>query len=173
MPRDSESLSLPRPGLEISPWAALTRIPLPVCRSLFPRLRILGEATLGPLLIFAIYQGLLSILRTEASVRRGELNRTRQLRLVMSSLVQTHHVGGPSSFSVSLALSFLSLLIPSLSLPLTIFGIFGIGRISERMFNAFWDGLNSGQKAELRRRAYAAGANLRYRLDGHEMSLIR
>ncbi|MFN9646408.1 MAG: hypothetical protein ACK6BG_15110 [Cyanobacteriota bacterium] len=91
----------------------------------------------------------------------------------MGSLVQTNLAGASSSLSVSLTLSFLLLLIPSLSLPLTVFGILGIGRISEKMFNAFWDGLNSGQKAELRRRAYAAGANFRYRLDGHEISLIR
>ena len=173
MPRDSESLSLPKPGLEITPWAALTRIPLPGCTTVFPRLRNLGEATLGPLLICAIYQGLLTTLRTEAAVRRGELNRTRQLRLVMGSLVQTNQAGTSSSLSVSLTLSFLLLLIPSLSLPLTVLGILGIGRISERMFNAFWDGLNSGQKVELRRRAYAAGANLRYRADGREISLIR
>jgi hypothetical protein len=173
MPPDSESFSVPRPGLEITPWAALTRIPLPGCTTLFPRLRILGEATLGPLLICAIYQGLLTTLRTEAAVRRGELNRRRQLRLVMGSLLQSHQAGSSSSLSVSITMSFLLLLIPSLSLPLTIFGILGIGRISERMFNAFWDGLNSGQKAELRRRAYAAGANFRYRLDGHEISLIR
>jgi hypothetical protein len=136
-------------------------------------LRNLGEATLGPLLICAIYQGLLTTLRTEAAVRRGELNRTRQLRLVMGSLVQTNQAGTSSSLGVSLTLSFLLLLIPSLSLPLTVLGILGIGRISERMFNAFWDGLNSGQKVELRRRAYAAGANLRYRADGREISLIR
>lgn len=173
MSRDSEPLSLPKPGLEITPWAALTRIPLPGCATLAPRLRNLGEATLGPLLICAIYQGLLTTLRTEAGVRRGELNRTRQLRLVMGSLVQIQPAGASSSLSVSLTLSFLLLLIPSLSLPLTVFGILGISRISERMFNAFWDGLNSGQKAELRRRAYAAGVNFRYRVDGHEISLIR
>jgi hypothetical protein len=91
----------------------------------------------------------------------------------MGSLVQTHAAGSPSSLSISLTMSFLLLLIPSLSLPLTLFGILGIGRISEKMFNAFWDGLNSGQKAELRRRAYSAGANLRYRIDGHEIVLIR
>jgi hypothetical protein len=173
MPRDSESFSLPKPGLEITPWAALTRIPLPSCTALLPRLRNLGEAALGPLVICAIYQGLLTTLRTEAAVRRGELNRKRQLRLVMSSLVQIHQAGTSSSLSVSLTMSFLLLLIPSLSLPFTVFGILGIGRISERVFNAFWDGLNSGQKAELRRRAYAAGANLRYRVDGHEISLVR
>jgi hypothetical protein len=173
MPRDSESFSLPKPGLEITPWAALTRIPLPSCTALLPRLRNLGEAALGPLVICAIYQGLLTTLRTEAAVRRGELNRKRQLRLVMGSLVQIHQAGTSSSLSVSLTMSFLLLLIPSLSLPLTVFGILGIGRISDRVFNAFWDGLNSGQKAELRRRAYAAGANLRYRVDGHEISLVR
>jgi hypothetical protein len=173
MPRESESFSLPKPGLEITPWAALTRIPLPGCTTLLPRFRILGAATLGPLLICAIYQGLLATLRTEAAVRRGELNRRRQLRLVMGSLVQTHAAGSPSTLSVSLTMSFLLLLIPSLSLPLTLFGILGVGRISEKLFNAFWDGLNSGQKAELRRRAYAAGANLRYRVDGHEILLIR
>ena len=47
----------------------------------------------------------------------------------------------------------------------------GVGRISEGMFNAFWDGLNTGQKAELRRKAFASGMNLRYRLDGWDVSL--
>jgi hypothetical protein len=73
--------------------------------------------------------------------------------------------------NLSLTLSVLQLLVPSLRLPLTVWGVLGVGRISERVFNAFWDGLNAGQKAELRRKAFAAGVNLRYKMDGWDVTL--
>lgn len=171
MPRDPESLSIPRAGLEIVPLAALTRIPIPACTAALSRFRLLGESTLGPLVVCATYQTVLTALRTEASVRRGELNRRHQINLVLTSLVQPSRDGMPSGFSLGLSLSLLRLFLPWLSLPLGLWGVVGLGRVSERMFNSFWDGLNPGQKAELRRKAFAAGVNLRYRLDGWETSL--
>jgi hypothetical protein len=170
MPPDADTPPIPRAGLEIGPLAALARIPLPPCAAL-PRLRLLGESTLGPLAVCAAYQTVLTALRTESSVRRGELNRRRQIHLMLTSLVAPARDGRPSGLSLSLSLSVLRLLLPSLSFPLALFGVLGIGRISERMFNAYWDGLTLGQKAEWRRKAFAAGANFRYRLDGWDVSL--
>jgi hypothetical protein len=66
----------------------------------------------------------------------------------------------------------LRLLLPSVSIPLAIFGVLGIGRISERMFNSFWDGLDAQQQAGLKRKAYQAGIDLRYRLDLFEAGLV-
>lgn len=170
MSRDPESIPTPRAGMEIVPLAALTRIPFPSCAAL-SRLRLLGEFTLGPLVVFAAYQTVLTALRTESSVRLGELNRGRQIQLILASLVQSSPDGVPSIFGLSLSMSLLRLLLPSLSLPLGLWGVLGVGRVSERLFNAFWDGLNPGQQAELRRRAFAAGVNLRFRLDGYQTTL--
>lgn len=171
MSREPDSASIPRAGLEIVPLAALTRIPFPACAAALPRLRLLGQSTIGAVAVCALYQTLLTALRTESSVRRGEFNRRRQINLVLGSIVTTDQTGLSRSLSLSLTLSVLRLLVPSLSLPLTVWGVFGVGRISERMFNAFWDGLNPGQKAELRRKAFAAGMNLRYKLDGWDVTL--
>lgn len=171
MSREPNALSIPRAGVEIVPLAALTRIPFPPCAAALPRLRLLGQTTIGAVVVCALYQTLLTALRTESSVRRGEFNRRRQINLVLGSIVTPDQKGIPRSLSLSLTLSVLQLLVPSLSLPLTVWGVFGVGRISERMFNAFWDGLNPGQKAELRRKAFAAGTNLRYKLDGWDVTL--
>ena len=172
MRNDDPPLAIPRPGLEIVPWAALTRVSVPGCAALSPRLCGLASATFGPLVICAVYQSLLTVFRTEPYVRRGELNRVAQLRMVMTNLVRAKAALSPSCFSVSLALSMLRLLLPAVSIPLAIFAVFGIGRISERMFNSFWDGLDAQQQAELKRKAYQAGIDLRYRLDLFEAGLV-
>jgi hypothetical protein len=157
--------------MEIVPLAALTRIPFPPCAAALPRLRLLGESTVGAVVVCALYQTVLTALRTESCVRRGDFNRRRQINLVLGSFVSPVQGGIPKNLRLSLTLSVLRLLFPSLSLPLTVWGMFGVGRISERMFNAFWDGLNPGQKAELRRKAYAAGMNFRYKLAGWDLTL--
>ncbi len=46
-----------------------------------------------------------------------------------------------------------------------------MGKVCERTFNAYWDSLNHGQKAEMRRKVFAAGMNARYRIDGREFIL--
>lgn len=171
MTRESDSLSIPRAGVEIAPLAALTRIPFPPCAAALPRLRLLGESTIGAVVVCSLYQTLLTALRTESSVRRGEFNRRRQINLVLGSIVAPGQAGLSRSLNLSLTLSVLQLLVPSLRLPLTVWGVLGVGRISERVFNAFWDGLNAGQKAELRRKAFAAGVNLRYKMDGWDVTL--
>jgi hypothetical protein len=40
------------------------------------------------------------------------------------------------------------------------------------MFNSFWDGLDAQQQAGLKRKAYQAGIDLRYRLDLFEAGLV-
>jgi hypothetical protein len=172
MPNDYPPLAIPRPGLEIIPWAALARVSVPGCAALSPRLCGLASGTFGPLVTCAVYQILLTVFRTEPYVRRGELNRAAQLRLVMTNLVRVRAAWSPSCFSISLAFSMLRLLLPSVSIPLAIFGVLGIGRISERMFNSFWDGLDAQQQAGLKRKAYQAGIDLRYRLDLFEAGLV-
>ena len=171
MPRNPEALTVPRPGLEIVPFAALTRIPFPACAAAYPRLRLLGEATLGPLVICAAYQTLLTALRTEASVRRGELKRHRQLKLVLCSILPETRDREASTFSIGLTLSLLRLLVPSLTLPFALWGFLGIGHVSAKLINSFWDGMNDREREELKRRVFAAGANLRYRLDGWDVTL--
>lgn len=172
MPNDHPPLFIPRPGLEIIPWAALTRVSVPGCAALSPRLSGLSSAAFGPLVICAVYQCLLTVFRTEPYVRRGELNRVAQLRLVMTNLARARSALSPSCFSISLALSILRLLLPSFSIPLAILGFLGIGRISEQIFNSFWGGLDIQQQVELKRKAYQLGIYLRYRLDLFEAGLV-
>jgi hypothetical protein len=68
-------------------------------------------------------------------------------------------------------LSLLRLLVPSLTLPFALWGFLGIGHVSAKLINSFWDGMNDREKEELKRRVFAAGANLRYRLDGWDVTI--
>ena len=91
-----DSLSIPRAGMEIVPLAALTRIPFPpFATAAFPRLRLLGESTLGAVVVGAVYQSALTALRTKSGVRRGEFNRRRQINLVLRSIVSPDQGGIP------------------------------------------------------------------------------
>ena len=145
MGRDRDPDRIPRAGYELAPLAGLASLPLGGSSSPLSSARLLGESTLGAVLVYAIYQALLTALRTEAMVRRSQLDRSAQMRLIGRSVWGSMKDGA----AVGLALSVLLLIVPWLSLPLAVLGVVGMGKASLDLLHAFWDGLNEQQKAEL------------------------
>jgi hypothetical protein len=95
-------------------------------------------------------------------VRRGALNRTAQVRLILTTVWEAMKEGT----AVGLILSLVLLVCPWLSIPLTLMGAVGMGKASLDLFHAFWDGLSEGQKQQLHAAAYDAGVNLNRLLGG-------
>jgi hypothetical protein len=110
----------------------------------------------------AIYQALLTGLRTEVLRRRGEIDRATQVQTIAGSVWESVKQGA----AVSIVLGVVLLVFPWLSLPLTLLGFVGMGKASLDLFHAFWDGLSEEQRAELHRAAYEAGVDLRRMIAG-------
>jgi hypothetical protein len=166
--KDSSTYT-PTPGLEIVPFAALIRIPLPKLFPKLSKLNTLGESLLGAFLIYICYQSILTYLRTESNVRRGEVTHSDQFKFIFMSLTQSFDPPNSSTLQACIFFSVVRLIIPSLSIPLNIWGFLSIVRVCERLFNSYWDGLNYGQRTELRRSVFAFAMNLRYRLEGYNI----
>jgi hypothetical protein len=151
MSREPDPFRIPRAGLEAAPLAGIASLGLGGNGREF-----VAESTLGGVLVYAIYQTLLSGLRTEAMVRRGELRRTAQVRLIGRTVWASMKEGT----AVSLGISVLLLVFPWLAGPLTLLGVVGFGKASLDLFHAFWDGLSDGQRRQLHEAAYEAGVQL-------------
>lgn len=165
MSRDRDPLQMPRAGLEMAPLAGLVSIPLPGPSTGVHAGRLLSESTLGAVVVYGIYQALLSALRSEALVRRGELDRRSQVRIV----VETAWTAMQQGAALGLVLSLVLLVLPWLSLPLGLLSVVGVGRASLDLAHAFWDGLSPAQRHELHRAAYAAGVSLNRLLAGRRI----
>ena len=152
MARERNPLRMPAIGLEAIPLAALARLPLPGRGGG----RGLASSTLGGVAVFVAYQVLLTGLRSEALVRRGLIDRPRQLLLIASAMALAAREG----LAVSLPLGLLLLLLPSLAAPLGVLGVVGLGKASLDLFHAVWDGLDSRQQGRLHAAAHAAGVSL-------------
>ena len=100
--------------------------------------------------MYAIYQALLTALRTEALRKRGAIERTVQIRMITSTVWESVKQGAAVSLVLSLVLSLV-----------------GMGKASLDLFHAFWDGLDELQRAELLAAAMEAGVNLRRWIDGN------
>ena len=121
-----------------------------------PAGEFLGESTLGGMVVCAIYQALLTGLRTEAMRRRGELNRATQIQLV----AQTVWASVKEGAAVSAVLAVVLLIFPWMALPLSVLGLVGTGKATIDLFDVFWDGLSDAQRQELRTLAFDAGTAL-------------
>ena len=86
MGRSRDPYQIPKAGVEIAPLAGLASVN--INRSVGPvsSTEFVGESTLGGVLVYAIYQALLTGLRTEAMRKRGALDRQTQIRLVAESV---------------------------------------------------------------------------------------
>lgn len=124
----------------------------------------IAESTLGGVAVYAIYQALLTALRTEAMRHRGEIDRADQIRTIALTVWESTKQGA----LVSVVLGVVLLVFPWLGLPLTLLGFVGMGKASLDLFHAFWDGLSDEQQADLNRAAFAAGVSLRRLLGGAE-----
>ena len=156
MSRSRDPFQIPKAGLEVAPLAGLASINVngsvgPVSGTVF-----VSESTLGGVLVYAIYQALLTALRTEAMRQRGLIDRPTQIRLVADTVWASVKEGA----AVSAVLGVLLLVFPWMAFPLSVLGIFGAGKASMDLVDAFWDGLTEEQQSEVRYLAYEAGVNL-------------
>ena len=82
-----------------------------------------AESTLGGVAIYAVYQALLTGLRTEALLQRGAICRAVQLQMISATVWESVKQGA----AVSLVLGVILLVCPWLSLPLSLLGLVGMG----------------------------------------------
>jgi hypothetical protein len=155
MTRERDPFRIPRAGVEMAPLAGVASLDLGLSGSGGAG-KFVGESTLGAMVVYGIYQALLTALRCEAMVRRGEISRRDQASLVVRSVWSAMQQGA----AVGLVLGLVLLVFPWLSLPMTLAGLVGAGKASVDLFHAFWDGLDTTQRAELHDAAYRAGMNL-------------
>ncbi len=156
MARERDPFRIPRTGAEAVPIAAFAAIDLQAGRPPLSGRMFVAESSLGGVVVYAVYQALLTSLRTEALVRRGALGRHEQMGLILSTVGSAVRQGA----AVSLVLGLLLLLAPWLALPLSLLGIVGMGKASMDLFHAFWDGLSPGQRVQLHEAAHEAGVRL-------------
>lgn len=71
MSREHDPYRIPRAGWEIAPTAGLASVDLNGNHGALTGGEFIGESTVGGMLVFAIYQALLTGLRTEAMRKRG------------------------------------------------------------------------------------------------------
>lgn len=162
MSRERDPYRIPRAGWEIAPTAGVASVDLNGNHGALTGGEFIGESTVGGMLVFAIYQALLTGLRTEAMRKRGEINRSEQVQAIAASVWETAKQGA----AVSAVLSVVLLVFPWLGLPLSLIGMVGLGKASIDLAHAFWDGLSEEQRSDLHRAAFEAGVNLSQLLGG-------
>ena len=163
MTRDRDPFRIPQAGLEAVPAAGLATIDLNLNGGRISAGEFVIESTAGGVVIYAIYQALLTALRTEALRKRGKIDRAVQVQMIATTVWKSVKQGA----AASLVLAVVLLLFPWLSLPLSLLGLVGMGKASLDLFHAFWDGLDATQQAELLAAAHDAGINLRQFLAGN------
>jgi hypothetical protein len=164
MTRDRDPFRIPQAGIEMAPLAGLASIDLNHNGGSLSGGEFVAESALSGMVVFAVYQALLTGLRTEALRRRGEISRAVQLQTISTTVWESVKQGA----AVSLVLGVVLLVCPWLTLPLSLLGMVGMGKASLDLFHAFWDGLNELQRAELLATAHEAGVNLRQFLRGSQ-----
>ena len=163
MSRERDPFRLPRAGWEVAPAAGLASIDINGNQGAFSGGEFVSESTLGGVAVYAIYQALLTGLRTEALRQRGEIDRATQIQAIANTVWESVKQGA----AVSAVLAVVLLVFPWLSLPLSLLGLVGMGKASLDLFHAFWDGLSVEQRAELQRAAHEAGLNMGQLLNGN------
>ena len=156
MSREIDPYRIPKARWEVAPAAGLAAIDLNGNGGAWSGREFIGESTLGGIAVYAIYQALLTALRTEALRKRGEIDRPTQVQAIAASVWESAKHGAV----VSLVLSVVLLVVPWLGFPLALVGFVGLGKASVDLLHAFWDGLDAEQRQELHRAAFDAGVNL-------------
>lgn len=157
MTREHDPFRIPRAGWEVAPLAGLASVDLNHNGGAFSGGEFFSESTVGGVVLYAAYQALLSALRTEALRKRGEITRITQVRLVLSTSLESAKTG----VAVGAVLSVVLLVFPWLTAPLAVMGAVGSAKASLDLFHAFWDGLDEDQKLQVTVAAHEAGVNLR------------
>jgi hypothetical protein len=156
MARTKDPYQIPKAGYEVAPLAGLASINVNGSVGAVPATEFMAESTLGGVVVYAIYQALLTGLRTEAMRRRGLIDRPTQIQLV----AQTVWASVKEGAAVSAVLAVVLLVFPWMAFPLSILGLVGTGKATIDLFDAFWDGLSEDQRQELRNLAFDAGITL-------------
>jgi hypothetical protein len=168
MTRQRDPFRIPQAGFEVAPLAGLAAIDLPFMagdvRGNVNGGQHLVESSLGGVAVYAIYQALLTALRTEALRKRGRISRTVQVRMISSTVWEATKQGA----AVSLVLGVILIVFPWLTLPLALLGVVGMGKASLDLFHAFWDGLDPSQQQDLLAASRQAGVNLRRLISGDQ-----
>jgi len=162
MSRDRGPFRIPQAGIEVALLAGLASIDINANGGSFAGGEFVTESTLGGVVVYAIYQALLTGLRTEALRKRGAINRAVQIQMLATTVWESVKQGA----AVRLVLGVVLLVFPWLTFPLSVLGLVGMGKASLGLFHAFWDGIDELQRAELLAAAMEAGVNLRRFLDG-------
>ena len=89
-------------------------------------------------------------------LQRGLIDRPTQIRLVADTVWASVKEGA----AVSAVLGVLLLVFPWMAFPLSILGVFGAGKATMYLADAFWDGLTDEQNHDLKVVAYDAGVSL-------------
>ena len=167
MTRDRDPFRIPHAGLEVAPLAGLASIDVNLNGGSLTGGEFVAESTLGGVVVYAMYQALLTGLRTEALRKRGAITRAAQVQMIATTVWASVKQGAV----VSLVLGVVLLIFPWLGFPLSVLGLVGMGKASLDLFHAFWDGLDELQRAELLAAAMEAGVNLRHFMDGDQSGL--
>ncbi len=144
MGRDRDPFRIPRAGWEVAPTAGVAAIDLNANGGAFSGSEFVAESSLGGMAVYAIYQALLSGLRTEAMRQCGEIDRAQQVQTMAATVWESVKHGA----AVSVVLAVVLLVFPWLTLPFTLLGFVGMGKASLDLFHAFWDGLDAAQQRE-------------------------
>lgn len=164
MTRERDPFRIPQAGVEMAPLAGLASLDVNLNGGSFSSGEFVAESALGGVVLYATYQALLTGLRTEALRKRSAISRSVQIQMVASTVWESTKQGA----AVSLLLGVVLLVFPWMGLPLTVLGAMGAGKASLDLFNAFWDGLDETQRAELLAASMEAGVNLRRFLSGNQ-----
>lgn len=149
---------IPQPGMEVIPVATLASIDLNGSGDTGGFLESTGELAVGGVLVYAAYQAILTMLKSEAARKEGLITRAEQVKLVASTAFES---GKNSAFTMILCSAIVAFM-PWLAWPLSVLGVVGGGVMGVRIFQTFFDQLNEDQQEELR----TAAANAKLKLKG-------
>jgi hypothetical protein len=149
---------IPQPGIEVIPVATLASIDLNGSGDAGGFLESTGEMAVGGVLVYAAYQSILTLLKSEAARKEGLITRAEQLKLVATTAFES----GKNSAFTMIVCSAIVAFMPWLSMPLTILGVAGGSLMGIRIFQTFYDQLDENQQAELR----TAAENAKVKLQG-------
>lgn len=76
MSRERDPLRIPRAGREAAPAAGLAAIDINANGGSFGQAELVAESSLGGLVVYGLYQALLTGLRSEAMRRQGLIDRS-------------------------------------------------------------------------------------------------
>jgi len=132
--------------MKLPPLALLASINVNRGVGAVPATEFLAEYTLGGMVVYAIYQALLTGLRQGSMCRRGEQNRSTQIQLVAQNVWASVKEGA----AVSAVFSIVLLVFPWMAFPKSVLGLAGSGKATINRPDAIWDGLFEARRQELR-----------------------